>query len=207
MRLLFAAMTAATLGLAACGGGGGGGSVPPINSEDIVLGDPNAPVEIIEYAAASCSHCAEFAHDVFPEIKAKYIDTGQARYTLREVLLSNNDAYGQAGFLLARCVPEERYYAMLDAVFRGQAIVGMTGDMRGTLLEIARSAGMTEADFNACLTDEDATAALGQRIAKNVQDYGFQGTPTIYFNGEQPFPSGVPPMEDVDEAMEAALAE
>jgi len=51
---------------------------------DIVMGDPNAPVEIVEYASLTCPHCRDFWKQQFPVLKERYVDTGKARYILRD---------------------------------------------------------------------------------------------------------------------------
>ena len=60
----------------------------PVSLPDMALGAANAPVTIVEYAAATCPHCAAFNHEVFPQIKAAYIDTGKVRYVFREFPLN-----------------------------------------------------------------------------------------------------------------------
>src|SRR5690606_38164649 len=122
----YALLAAAAVALSACGGGG---EVPKISDQDMTEGAANAPVEVIEYASTSCSHCAAWGNDVYPQFKAKYIDTGQARYTVREIL-TPPQAFAAAGFLLARCAGEDRYFNVLEAVFRAQEPMFATGDMR-----------------------------------------------------------------------------
>ena len=81
------------------------------------LGDPKAKVRVIEYASASCSHCARFNNEVFPAFKAKYIDTGRVHYTLKEFLTPPVEV-AAAAFLLARCTGKDRYFSTLDAVYK-----------------------------------------------------------------------------------------
>ena len=67
---------------------------------DIVLGDDNAPVTVIEYASFTCPHCASFHINTWPRFKAEYIDTGKVRFILREVYF---DRYGLWASMVARC--------------------------------------------------------------------------------------------------------
>ena len=106
------------------------------SSEDMSMGDPKAPVKMVEYASASCTHCATFNNEVFPAFKAKYIDTGKVHYTLKEFLTPPNEL-AAAGFLTARCAGKDKYFTVLDAIFRGQQEIFQTGDMRGVLLRVA----------------------------------------------------------------------
>lgn len=170
---------AASLSLAACSGKGDAGKLRP---DDLAMGNADAPVTITEYASASCSHCARFNNEVFPQVKAKYVDTGQVHYILREILTPPQNV-SAAGFLTARCAgktDKEMSFRVLDAIFHD--LEGVFNDPRGTLLRIAQSTGMTEAQFNACVDDEKALKALQDRVAKNSKD-GVTGTPTFFVNG------------------------
>ena len=66
---------------------------------DVLEGEANAPITIVEYASMTCSHCAAFATKVYPTLKSKYIDTGKAKLILREFPL---DPLATAGLMLAR---------------------------------------------------------------------------------------------------------
>lgn len=203
MRALNLSFAAAMLALAACNGGVN----PPINNNDMTMGDPNAPVEVIEYAAASCGHCANFAEHEFPTLKAQYIDTGKARYALREVVLNPSDSYGIAGFMLARCAGRERYFPVLDAVFRGQTAVQATGDARGVLLQIAQSAGMSSEEFDTCVGDQRALDDLMRRNEGSLKALAGGGTPKFYVDGK-PLSQTIPEDQIGDEigkAIDAAL--
>ena len=102
--------------LVACGGGGSsssGGGTQFEREGDRALGSADAQVTVIEYASTSCPHCAEYHAEVFPAIEARYIDTGQVRYVFRE-MLTGEPRLAQAGFMLARCAPEDRYFDVID---------------------------------------------------------------------------------------------
>lgn len=194
--LLVAAMFGA-LALAACSKGGG-----KISAEDMSMGDAKAPVKIVEYASASCSHCAAFNNEVFPAFKAKYIDTGKVHYTLKEFLTPPVEM-AAAGFLTARCAGKDKYFSVLDAVYHSQQEMFQSGDIRGPLLRIAQSAGLTEAQFNACITDETALKALNERVEKATRDEKITGTPTFVVNGKQ-VASGEVTLKQLDTAIAEA---
>jgi len=178
-RRLFIAL-GLSLALAACGKGGG----TAVSDEDMTLGNPDAPVTVIEYASASCPHCAQWNEDVFPAVKEKYIDTGRVHYVFREFLTPPVEV-ASAGFLMARCAGEDKYFSVLDAVFRAQPVMYQTGDYRGELLRIAKSAGLSEDEFNACIRDEEALKALNARVEKAIRENDISATPTFIFNGEK----------------------
>lgn len=188
-----------SLALAACGGANGG----TVTAEDMSLGNAEAPVTVVEYASTSCSHCATWNEEVFPAFKEKYIDTGRVHYVFREFLTPPvNLASGS--FLLARCAGEDRYFSVIDSVFRAQPEMFRTGDIRGPLVRIAKSAGMTEQEFDQCLRDDEALQALNERVEKYAKAEDITGTPTFVVNGEKL--EGAPSLENLDKAIAEAQA-
>jgi len=179
-RLLVVAALGA-LALAGCSKGGGTGAV---DTADMTLGDPNAKVKMVEYASLTCSHCGKFNNEVFPEFKKKYIDTGKVHYTFKEFLTPPNEV-AAAGFLVARCAGKDKYFNVTDAIFHAQQEMFTSGDMRGVLLRTAQSAGMTEEQFNACITDEAALKALNDRVEKAIKVDKVNATPTFMINGKK----------------------
>ncbi|RYG03546.1 MAG: DsbA family protein [Caulobacteraceae bacterium] len=177
-RLLVVAALGA-LALAGCSKGAG-----TVDTADMSLGDPNAKVKMVEYASLTCSHCGTFNNDVFPAFKAKYIDTGKVHYTFKEFLTPPNEV-AAAGFLTARCAGKDKYFNVTDAIFHAQQEMFTTGDMRGVLLRIAQSAGLTEEQFNACITDEAALKALNERVEKAIKVDKINATPTFVINGKK----------------------
>jgi protein-disulfide isomerase len=197
--ILAAAAAVATLALAACGGGGGG-----VTAEDMSLGKPDAPVTVIEYASLACSHCGRWEQDVFPAFKAKYIDTGKVHYVFREFMTSPPEL-AASGALLARCAGKDKYFPVVQAVFHAQEEIFTTGDIRGPLLRIAETAGMSEADFDKCVGDEKALAAFNARVEKYQKEAKIEGTPTFFFNGDK-YDKGEMSMAEIDAAYAKALA-
>ena len=176
-RLLLA--VAAALTLAGCNKPAG-----QATAEDMSMGPPDAKVKVVEYASASCSHCARFNNEVFPQFKAKYIDTGKVNYTLKE-FLTPPVQMAAAGFLLARCTGKYKYFTTLDSIYKNQDEMFQTGDFRGVLLRIAQSAGLTEQQFNACVSDENALKALNARVERAGKEDKITGTPTFFVNGKK----------------------
>jgi protein-disulfide isomerase len=179
-RRLMVVVAAAALAIAACSKA----AAPGAGDGDMSMGDAKAKVKVVEYASASCSHCAVFNNTVMPELKKKYIDTGKVHYTLKEFLTPPAEM-SAAGFLVARCAGKDKYFTVLDAVFRSQQEMFTTGDIRGGLLRVAQSAGMTEQQFNACVSDEDALKALNARVESAVKKDKITGTPTFFVNGKK----------------------
>ena len=197
--LMAAAAVGAALALAGCNQSGGGGATPV---DSMTLGNPNAPVKMEEYASVTCSHCGRFHSEVFPAFKAKYIDTGKVHYTFNE-FLTDPPAVAVAGFLTERCAGKDKYFSVIDALFRSQEEMYRTQDPRGTLLKVAQSAGMTEAQFNACVNDEKALTAIEARV-KAAQDRGISSTPSFFINGKKA-KDGEMTLEELDAAVAAAM--
>ena len=168
-----------TLALAACQKAGSDG----VTAEDMAMGNPAAKVTMIEYASVSCPHCARFNIDVFPAFKAKYIDTGQVRYIAREAL-TGDPAIAAAGFLTARCAGKDKYFQVVDAIYHAQQEMFQSGEPHAVLLNIARSAGLTDAQFDKCIKDDAALKALNDRWEHYVKDDNINSTPTFVINGK-----------------------
>lgn len=151
--------------------------------EDIVLGKPDAPITIVEYASMTCPHCAAFTEKVFPKIKSEFIDSGKIRFVFREFPL---DIKAAAGSMLARCIAKDdapKFFAVIDLLFKQQNdwVVKNTTE---TLTRIGKQAGLTQTQVEDCLKDQallDKIAA-DQKFAADVLKV--QSTPTFFINGE-----------------------
>jgi protein-disulfide isomerase len=145
---------------------------------EMEVGSKDAKVTIIEYASASCPHCAAFFKDVYLPLKKDYIDTGKVRFIFRE--FPHNDI-GLAGFMLARCAPAEKYFPIVDVLFETQA-TWMENPPVG-LKEIAKQAGMTEDAFNACLQNEKVAKDIIDAKNRATSVAKIEGIPTVFING------------------------
>ncbi|MBC7670465.1 DsbA family protein [Caulobacter sp. DWP3-1-3b2] len=157
--------------------------LPPADG-DMALGDAKAKVQVVEYASLSCTHCAHWNNEVFPVLKARFIDTGKVRYVFRE-FLTEPFQFAAAGYLLARRVGPARYFQVLDAVFHQQDAIYKSEDLWGGLLKIGKSFGLTEAQFTAALQDKAALAAINGRVEKAAERDQVQVTPTFFVNGQR----------------------
>jgi len=150
---------------------------------DIVIGSADAPTTIVEYASMTCPHCAQFQTEVFPKLKAQYIDTGKVKYMLREFPLDNLAA---AAFMLARCAGKDRYYPMVDAMFATQESWAVPGaDGKEGLLQIARQAGMSKEEFDKCVADQALFKKIVETRAIGHDTFKVDSTPTFFINGKR----------------------
>ncbi|MCI5073651.1 DsbA family protein [Oricola sp.] len=148
--------------------------------EDQVEGAEDAPITVVEYASMTCSHCAHFHATTFPTIKENYIDTGKVRFILREFPL---DPRAAAGFMLARCAPEGKYFAMVDVLFKQQAQWAFVQNARPPLENIAKLAGFTQESFEACLTNQKLLDDINATRDRASDEFGVNATPTFFING------------------------
>lgn len=190
----------------------------PFLDQDMVLGDPNAPIELIEYASLTCNHCAAFHNVVLPRIKEKYVDTGKVKIVMRSFLLNAVDATAS---LLTRCVPEKRYFKFMEVLFQQQEkwynipeyqrLAGIhdarTANMMfvdstiGEVSKIARQLGLNNKKIEACIANEKIGEYLYSVHQEGMQKYKVTATPTILVNGNKAGNT----YAAVEKAIEAAL--
>jgi protein-disulfide isomerase len=144
-------------------------------------GDPKAPVTLIEYAAVTCPHCSEFFMHQFPEIKSKYIDTGKVLFIFREFPLNALDV---AGFMLARCAGNDKFFPMVDTLFEKQREWVVQKPLE-PLLTIAKQAGFTKESFDGCLSNQKVQDGVTWVRERATQKFGVSGTPTFFINGKK----------------------
>ncbi len=153
-------------------------STPP-EEGDMSVGPDSAKVTIIEYGSASCPHCAAFYKDVYTKLKTDYVDKGKVKFIFRE--FPHNDQ-GMAAFMVARCAPKEKYFPLLDVFFTTQTT--WVPDAYNGLKNIAQQAGMSAADFEACLKNEKVAKGIFDAREKGSKKYGVNGIPTVFVNGK-----------------------
>lgn len=146
------------------------------------IGNEDAPVTIVEYASMTCGHCANFHKNTLPEIKKQYIDTGKARMIFREFPL---DPVSAAGFMLARCAPEDKYFDVMDALFADQRAWAFTNDPYNSMLNFSKQLGFTQESFEACLTNQSLLDGVNAVRDKAGNEFKVDSTPTFFINGEK----------------------
>lgn len=158
-----------------------------IAATDMVLGDADAPVTLIEYASVTCPHCAVFNEQVMPGLKEKYISTGKLRLVFREFPTSPAN-YALIGSVLARCAAEkagpEAYFLVTDALFRSQQ-EWIKDNPRPELTKIVGQAGMDEAALDQCLQRKELVEIVNNNAKQGMEKYDINGTPQFVLNGEK----------------------
>ena len=154
-----------------------------INTEPMFLGDKEAPVLIIEYSSFTCPHCATFHKEVLPKLKADYIDSGKVILEYREVYF---DGPGLWAGLLARCHGNQKYFPMIDLIFRKQKdwARGNRDEIINGLLSVGRQSGLTDEKSRMCMEDNILAKKLIDIFKKNTSADSISSTPSFVINGE-----------------------
>ncbi|MCI2400156.1 DsbA family protein [Aliiroseovarius subalbicans] len=192
-----------SLGAVAVAGGGAlllnrtNGALPGVNpavaqsshgvelAPDIIMGDPNAPITVIEYASYTCPHCANFHTTVLKDLKTNYVDTGKVKFIHREVYF---DRFGLWAGMIARCGGDMRYAGMNDLIYGNQKDWIGSGDPQevlANLRKLGRTAGMSNDEMNACLENEDMAKSMVAAYQTNAEADGINATPTLVIDGEK----------------------
>ena len=161
------------------------GAAPPSAEEalkDRVLGDPKAPIEIIEYSSLTCPHCRHFHIDILPDLKKNYLDTGRAKLVYRDIAF---DQLGLMAAIMARCAPPSRYFQFLDVLFQNQEKWAQNADPIRALTRIGSLGGLSEADFRACTENRTIVDGVLQTRLEAGKRYQVNSTPSFIINGEK----------------------
>jgi len=212
--------------LAACGGGAGNEANPakvpeqlqriaaPNNgdwtqvvarsAEGFVMGNPNAPVKLVEYASITCGHCAEFAEQGGARLR-EYVKTGQVSWEYRPFQIFPTDP---GIFMLLRCQGPEAFFATSDQLYATQSewagraqtalqsqqsqLEQMSPTQRAAAItraagmdEFFRQRGMPAAQVSQCLGNMAEIQALQAISDRAGREEGVTGTPTFLINGEE----------------------
>ena len=172
---------------------------------DMTLGQADAPVEIIEYGSFTCPHCATFEQEVFPQLKEDYIDTGKVKFTFREAYFNKYDMWAS---LMARCGGEMKYFGIVDMIYETQddwARQSTEAGVADAIRKMGLQAGIGQEQLDACMQDGETLKALVGWYQQNVEEDGFNSTPSFMIDGElhtnMPYDEFV---EILDERVEAA---
>lgn len=149
---------------------------------DIVYGDPDAPIEVIEYASLTCPHCATFAATIFPKIKEEYIDTGKIKFVYRNFVMNKFDMAASAA---ARCKSPEVTKKLMGVFFERQRTWAGGEGWDDALASLARRAGgISRTEFDRCVGNTEMRKHLVKMGQDGAIRYNVNATPTIIVNGD-----------------------
>ncbi len=147
-----------------------------------VIGDPAAPITIIEYASLTCPHCATFHAESLPQLKKDWIETGKAKLIYRDYPL---DKYAATGAMIARCAPKDKYFIFLNAFYAQQNNWSRAQDPVKVLTQLAGLGGMSKDDVDGCLANEALQDGILQMRLEGQMEYGIDSTPSFVVNGKK----------------------
>jgi len=194
-----------TSGSGSDAGGGAGYQIVPT---DRTLGNRNSKVVLIEYGAPSCPVCAAFNAQTFPQIRAKYIDTGKVFYVFRMFPLRSDDGMAEK---IARCLPEDKYLSFIDLLFKNQPKwdvefgVQSPEGVHAGLVQVGRIAGMSAEQVDQCMANKAEDDRINKVASDGEARYGINATPTFILNGVK-IGSGNLPFDTVSKLLDAELA-
>ena len=165
-------------------------------------GDANAPVKIEEFASLTCSHCGDFYRNTFPKIKEEYIDTGKVEFTYTDFPL-NAPALDAA--MVARCIPESRYFSFIKLLFDKQKDWAFDENYRTLLQRDVALLGLNSELFAACLSNDELKEGLLERMQAASTKHEINSTPSFLINGE--LMAGAKSFEDFKKAIDKHLAD
>jgi len=170
-----------------------------------LMGNPEAPIKLVEFGSLTCSHCAEFSEKAGAELRDNFIASGRVSYEFRNFV---RDAIDVTAARLTRCGAPESFFALTDQVFanqrtmfetvqkagdaafqgamnlpddkRGPAIAQLTG-----LTDFFAARGISKEQAATCLADAAAMQDLAKRTEKASNDYEITGPPTFLLNGKK----------------------
>lgn len=169
--------------------------------DDRILGNPDAPVTIIEYSSLTCAHCARFHADTLPRVKENWIEAGKARLVYRHFPL---DGLALRAAAVANCFDGKRHFSFLDAMFASQQRWTRSSDPLADLARMARLAGMSQEVFDRCVEDEAEIDRILERRADGESTYDVNSTPTLIVNGKKL--RGSVSYEDFEKVLEQAAS-
>jgi protein-disulfide isomerase len=154
-----------------------------ITDEDMAIGKADAPVTVVEYASVACPGCAKFNNENWAQVKKAYIDTGKARWVVKE-MFTHNPSWAAMGFMTARCLGKDKYFDAIDAMYKAQPDIDASQDVKGGMSKIAKQFGMDGKSFETCVGDEAALAKMNDRVEKSSREDKINSTPTFVINGQ-----------------------
>jgi protein-disulfide isomerase len=168
----------------------------------LILGDPDAPVTIVEYSDYQCPFCAQYTSDTWSRLKAEFVDSGRVKYVFKDFPLTNIHPQAPKAHEAARCAGEQgAYWEMHDLLFVGQAEWAVYPDHLTVFKRYAAGLELDTAAFDACLDSGSWAEAMNADLAEGAR-LGVRGTPSFFVDG---YPLvGAQPYETFQYAIELA---
>ncbi len=167
-----------------------------------ILGNPQAPIKIVEYSSFTCGHCANFHKTNFKQIKEDYVDTGKAYIVFDDFPRNQHDLFIGAA---SRCVSDDAYFNFIQLVFESQNEWMKNDDYVSFLKQNAKLTGASEEQIDNCLNSTELHKKMAERRDIAMKDHNVNSTPTIVINDSIVMP-GLSAYDKIKEVLDAELA-
>jgi len=165
-----------------------------------VLGKADAPITILAFESLTCPHCAAFHRETLGQIKKNYIETGKAKLIFIDFPL---DPRATVGSMLARCTGNDRFFGMIDLLYKQQAKWAGARDFIAVMKQMATLGGLNDDEYAACMKNEDLYNGIQGAKAQAQKEYDIHSTPTFVINGRKV--TGAQPYSEFDRIMKSML--
>jgi protein-disulfide isomerase len=178
-------------------------TLPPVSEilADRVMGNPEAPVTLIEYASLTCPHCANFAKETLPGVKKDYVETGKVKLIYRDYPLDN---LALRAAMMARCAPKERYFGLIETLFATQSNWARSADPSAALQRLGAVVGLNAESYEACVSNREIFDGIVAMRAKAEAEHKVKSTPAFVVDGRTV--TGDLSLPEFRKALDSALA-
>jgi protein-disulfide isomerase len=182
----------------------------PVPNQDVPIadsysiGDPDAPVVIVEYTDYQCPFCSRHHTQTLPQIIQNYVDTGVVKYVFKDFPLTNIHPQAVAAAEAARCAGEQgSFVEMHNRVFETQQSWSGNSAVDTVFTGYAEEMGLDTTEFSECMSSDRHQEAIMADLREG-SSFGVTGTPAFFVNGS--FVSGAQPYSVFEQAIAAAQA-
>lgn len=166
------------------------------------MGNPDAPLKLIEYGSRACPYCAQFDAEGYPALKDGLIKAGKLSYEFRDYPI--HGPLDLAPIMLGHCVSAEAFFPILDQMMKSQPTLltkaqevaqsaqGLPPQQLAThfaeglgYIEFMKQRGLPEAQARQCLSDPKALDLIAKRYDAANKEFNVAGTPTFILNGRK----------------------
>ena len=146
-----------------------------------ILGNSDAPIKVLELFSMTCSHCASFHNNTFPDVKKRLINTGMVQFEMQPFPL---DQIALRAHALARALPHSKYFPMVSMLLKDIGKWANSPDPLAVLSQMARLAGMGAEKFEAVMSNQLLLEALVAMRQNAYKIWKIQSTPSFVVNGK-----------------------
>lgn len=165
-------------------------SLTPVKAEGHLLGNPNAPVQVLEFADFECPHCAEFATITEPDVRKRIVDAGLASYRYFDFPLEHFTNSVPASNAAACAGDQNKFWEMHDRLFQGQPDWSGESNPKGVFETYAKALGLDVSAWDACYDSQKHIPEINANRDEGLRRH-VESTPTFVIGTKQ-IPGAIP---------------